>query len=57
MNSHRVVRNLKTAGNIGGNGGTLMGDSLIPNSANAFDEVVSIIDNARESAFRAVMSA
>lgn len=31
-----------------------MGDSLIPNNANAFDEVISIIENARESAFRAV---
>lgn len=31
-----------------------MGDSLIPNNANAFDEVISIIDNARENAFRAV---
>lgn len=31
-----------------------MGDSLIPNNANAFDEVIAIIDNARESAFRAV---
>lgn len=31
-----------------------MGDSLIPNNMNAFDEVIAIIDNARESAFRAV---
>ncbi len=31
-----------------------MSDSLIPNNANAFDEVIAIIDNARESAFRAV---
>ena len=31
-----------------------MGDNLIPNNTNAFDEVIPIIDNARESAFRAV---
>lgn len=31
-----------------------MGDSLIPNNASTFDEVIAIIDNARESAFRAV---
>lgn len=31
-----------------------MSDSLIPSNANAFDEVIAIIDNARESAFRAV---
>ena len=31
-----------------------MSDSLIPENANTFDEVISIIDNARESAFRAV---
>ena len=31
-----------------------MSDNLIPNNTNAFDEVISIIDNARESAFRAV---
>jgi predicted nuclease of restriction endonuclease-like (RecB) superfamily len=31
-----------------------MGDSLVPNNANVFDEVIAIIDNARESAFRAV---
>lgn len=31
-----------------------MSDNIIPNDANAFDEVISIIDNARESAFRAV---
>jgi len=31
-----------------------MGDNLIPNNANAFDEVISIIENARESAYRAV---
>jgi len=31
-----------------------MRDSIIPNDATGFDEVVSIIDNARESAFRAV---
>ena len=31
-----------------------MGDKLAPNNTNAFDEVISIIENARESAFRAV---
>jgi predicted nuclease of restriction endonuclease-like (RecB) superfamily len=31
-----------------------MCDSLIPNNASTFDEVIAIIDNARESAFRAV---
>ena len=31
-----------------------MGDSLIPNNAHAFDEVIPIIENARESAFIAV---
>jgi len=31
-----------------------MSDKLTPNNANAFDEVISIIENARESAFRAV---
>lgn len=31
-----------------------MGDSSVPNNVNAFDEVIAIIDNARESAFRAV---
>ncbi|MDR3205225.1 MAG: PDDEXK nuclease domain-containing protein [Deltaproteobacteria bacterium] len=31
-----------------------MGESLIPNNTNAFDEVIAIIDNARENAFRAV---
>lgn len=31
-----------------------MGDNSIPNNANAFYEVIAIIDNARESAFRAV---
>ena len=31
-----------------------MGDSLIPINASTFDEVIAIIDNARESAFRAV---
>ena len=31
-----------------------MSDNLIPNNANAFDEVISIIENARESAFLAV---
>jgi predicted nuclease of restriction endonuclease-like (RecB) superfamily len=31
-----------------------MSNDLIPNNANAFDEVITIIDNARESAFRAV---
>jgi len=31
-----------------------MSNSLIPNDTNAFDEVISIIENARENAFRAV---
>jgi len=31
-----------------------MSDKLIPNNENAFDEVISIIENARENAFRAV---
>lgn len=31
-----------------------MSDSLIPNNENTFDDVIAIIDNARESAFRAV---
>ena len=31
-----------------------MGDNLIPHGTNTFDEVIPIIDNARESAFRAV---
>jgi predicted nuclease of restriction endonuclease-like (RecB) superfamily len=31
-----------------------MGDSLVPNNENPFDEVLTIIDNARENAFRAV---
>ena len=31
-----------------------MGDNLISGNTNAFDEVILIIDNARESAFRAV---
>lgn len=31
-----------------------MGDNLIPKNENAFNEVIAIIDNARESAFRAV---
>jgi predicted nuclease of restriction endonuclease-like (RecB) superfamily len=31
-----------------------MGDSLVSNSAISFDEVIAIIDNARENAFRAV---
>ncbi len=31
-----------------------MGDSLIPNNASMFDDVVVIIDNARDRAFRAV---
>ena len=31
-----------------------MSDKLIPGNAAAFDEVISIIENARESAFRAV---
>jgi hypothetical protein len=36
-------------------GGTSMSDSLIPNNnINAFDEVIAIIENARENAFRAV---
>jgi predicted nuclease of restriction endonuclease-like (RecB) superfamily len=35
-------------------GGTYMSDKLVPNSAEAFDEVIAIIENARERAFRAV---
>jgi predicted nuclease of restriction endonuclease-like (RecB) superfamily len=31
-----------------------MEETLIPNNTNAFDEVIAIIDNARENAFRAV---
>ncbi|MDR3076393.1 MAG: PDDEXK nuclease domain-containing protein [Synergistaceae bacterium] len=31
-----------------------MSDNIAPNNENAFDEVISIIDNARENAFRAV---
>ena len=31
-----------------------MADNLTPNSSNGFDEVISIIENARENAFRAV---
>ncbi|MDR1296926.1 MAG: PDDEXK nuclease domain-containing protein [Deltaproteobacteria bacterium] len=31
-----------------------MSDKLVPSGVNAFDEVVTIIDNARENAFRAV---
>ena len=31
-----------------------MGDNLIPKNTNGFDEVISIIENARENAFRAV---
>ena len=31
-----------------------MNDSIIPKNANTFDEVIAIIDNARENAFRAV---
>jgi len=31
-----------------------MGDNLIPHGTNAFDEIIPIIDNARENAFRAV---
>jgi len=31
-----------------------MGDNLILNNTNAFDEVISIIEKARENAFRAV---
>ena len=31
-----------------------MSDNLIPQNANTFDELISIIDNARENAFRAV---
>jgi predicted nuclease of restriction endonuclease-like (RecB) superfamily len=31
-----------------------MSDKLVPGSAEAFDEVIAIIENARESAFRAV---
>ncbi len=31
-----------------------MNDNLLPNGDDAFDEVISIIDNAREKAFRAV---
>jgi hypothetical protein len=31
-----------------------MGKDLIPNSEHSFDEVVAIIEKARESAFRAV---
>jgi len=31
-----------------------MSGNLVPDNANAFDEVISIIENARESAFRAV---
>ena len=31
-----------------------MGDSLIPDTTGAFDDVIAIIDNARESAFLAV---
>jgi hypothetical protein len=31
-----------------------MGDSLVPNKEDTFDEVLAIIDNARENAFRVV---
>ncbi len=31
-----------------------MADSVVPNNANSFDEVIAIIENARESAFQAV---
>jgi hypothetical protein len=31
-----------------------MNDKLIPGGAGAFDEVIAIIENARENAFRAV---
>jgi predicted nuclease of restriction endonuclease-like (RecB) superfamily len=36
------------------NGGTPMGDDLTPKNTNAFDDVISIIEKAHESAFRAV---
>ena len=29
-------------------------NSILPNTSNAFDEVISIIEKARENAFRAV---
>ncbi len=31
-----------------------MGDNLIPSDPSTFDEVISIIESARENAFRAV---
>ena len=31
-----------------------MSDSMIPNRSNGFDEIIAIIDKARENAFRAV---
>ncbi|MDR3093164.1 MAG: DUF1016 N-terminal domain-containing protein, partial [Bacteroidales bacterium] len=45
---------MKSANSVGTIGGKNMSDHLVPNSENAFDEVISIIENARENAFRAV---
>jgi predicted nuclease of restriction endonuclease-like (RecB) superfamily len=47
----RTDKRLATSERIGG---ILMGDNLIPNDSSTFDEVISIIESARENAFRAV---
>ena len=31
-----------------------MGENLVPDNTNGFDKIISIIENARENAFRAV---
>jgi hypothetical protein len=52
--TRNALREMGVSYLFGSIGGTYMKDKLIADNAEAFDEVIAIIDNARESAFRAV---
>jgi predicted nuclease of restriction endonuclease-like (RecB) superfamily len=49
-----VLRDLKILNSVERSGGSLMSNNLVPNNENAFDEIITIIENARDNAFRAV---